>query len=190
MPELSNLLKDRLNKAAKPEVHPDADLLTAYAEKGLSSAENIQVLEHLSWCVPCRDIVFLMTEPAAASSTTVISLVPAKRRKWFLSPAFGMVAAVCAMAAGIGLVVSMQTATTPASQNARLETPKEEPKAVVPSSGSGPAATGQVVNSGGEVQPEKTKDSEASRPTQNSSAPAAKSPVASVNSLAITAAIE
>lgn len=127
MPELSNLLKDRLSRAGKPEVHPDTDLLTAYAEKSLPNAERAQVMDHLSRCGACRDVVFLMTEPAAEEAP-VISLVPAKRRIWFLTPQFGMVAAMCAMALGIGAIVRMQTSPTGVTQNARLEQTKEQPK--------------------------------------------------------------
>lgn len=123
MPELSNLLKDRLSRAGRPEVHPDADLLTAYAEKALPATERTQVMEHLSWCSQCRDVVFLTMEPAAEEAA-VIAVVPARRRRWFLTPQFGMLAAVCAMAVGIGLVVRVQTANQNASEKSRVQEAK------------------------------------------------------------------
>lgn len=39
--------------------HPDENLLAAFAEHALTSREHEKVLEHLSTCARCRDVVFL-----------------------------------------------------------------------------------------------------------------------------------
>jgi hypothetical protein len=39
--------------------HPDADLLTAFAEKALSATERDGVLEHLALCRDCREVIAL-----------------------------------------------------------------------------------------------------------------------------------
>ena len=39
--------------------HPDENLLAAFAEHALTSREHENVLEHLSTCARCRDVVFL-----------------------------------------------------------------------------------------------------------------------------------
>ena len=46
-----------------PESHPDADLLTAFAEHSLTSREQEQVLGHLAVCATCRDLVALAGSP-------------------------------------------------------------------------------------------------------------------------------
>src|SRR5260370_24348116 len=51
------------------EWHPDADLLTAFAEHSLAGRERAHVVEHLARCGECREIVALAlpaTEAAAA----------------------------------------------------------------------------------------------------------------------------
>src|SRR5690242_11170178 len=109
MPEFSSLLRQRLGAASVPPVHPDADTLAAYAEDLLSAPERSQVIQHLSLCSDCRDVVALVlpegvpaqqSQPAVAAAT----LVPAApRRNWFRMPSFGLAAAVAAMVALVAL---------------------------------------------------------------------------------------
>ncbi|HUK88666.1 MAG TPA: zf-HC2 domain-containing protein [Terriglobales bacterium] len=58
MAELPKIVRQRL-RAGGGEVHPDADLLTAFAEKALGERERAQVLEHLAACAACREVVAL-----------------------------------------------------------------------------------------------------------------------------------
>ena len=44
---------------SNPESHPDADLLTAFAEHSLTTREHDQVLAHLAACGSCREVVAL-----------------------------------------------------------------------------------------------------------------------------------
>lgn len=57
---LPKLVVERL-RAAEAGAHPDADLLTAFAEKSLSAGEREKVLQHLAACGDCREIVALAT---------------------------------------------------------------------------------------------------------------------------------
>jgi len=69
MTEVPKIVYDRLRAArlrralpggAAPEpAHPDADLLTAFAEQALSAAERDDVLEHLARCEDCREAITL-----------------------------------------------------------------------------------------------------------------------------------
>ena len=69
MQNVPKIVRERL-KAATPAVdHPDADVLTAFAERSLPKREQGVVLEHLARCGDCRDIVALAlpaTEPVEA----------------------------------------------------------------------------------------------------------------------------
>jgi hypothetical protein len=59
MEALPKIVRQRLQVTAKPGVHPRADLLTAFAEKALTERERSRVIEHLSRCEDCREVVFL-----------------------------------------------------------------------------------------------------------------------------------
>ena len=50
MQSVPKIVRDRL-QATRPAVnHPDADLLTAFAEQSLPAAERATVLDHLARC--------------------------------------------------------------------------------------------------------------------------------------------
>ena len=71
MDPLKKLVADRLKtQVAGP--HPDAEVLSAFAENALLTNERETVLQHLSACSDCRDIVFLAA-PLAAESQQVVS---------------------------------------------------------------------------------------------------------------------
>ncbi len=64
MTEVPKIVYDRLRAALPEQAHPDADLLTAFAEQALSATERDGVLQHLALCGDCRDVVALAL-PAA-----------------------------------------------------------------------------------------------------------------------------
>jgi putative zinc finger protein len=64
--EVPKIVCDRLRTAApEPDsnavarAHPDADLLTAFAEQALSAPEREEVLHHLALCRNCREVLSL-----------------------------------------------------------------------------------------------------------------------------------
>jgi hypothetical protein len=59
MEQLPKIVQRHLQGTAKPGVHPDPDLLAAFAEKSLNDRERSQVLQHLADCADCRDVVSL-----------------------------------------------------------------------------------------------------------------------------------
>jgi len=69
MQNLPKIVRERLRAATPAVDHPDADVLTAFAERSLPKHEQGVVLEHLARCGDCRDIVALAlpaTEPGEA----------------------------------------------------------------------------------------------------------------------------
>ncbi|GAC1429791.1 MAG: hypothetical protein NVS1B11_09850 [Terriglobales bacterium] len=58
MNELPKIVHQRL-QAEKPAAHPEPGLLNAFAEKALAERERLQVIEHLSRCDDCREVIFL-----------------------------------------------------------------------------------------------------------------------------------
>ena len=79
--------------SAKPGAHPDADLLTAFAEQALSARERDSILQHLSQCSGCREVLFLAA-PQVQLETDVVRV----RSRWLGSPVlrWGAIAA-CAV---------------------------------------------------------------------------------------------
>jgi Photosynthesis system II assembly factor YCF48 len=59
MEQLPKIAQQRLQATAKAGVHPDPDLLTAFAEKSLNECERNQVLQHLGECTDCRSVLAL-----------------------------------------------------------------------------------------------------------------------------------
>jgi Photosynthesis system II assembly factor YCF48 len=65
----------RLQETPDKEPHPDADLLTAFAEQSLVESERARVIEHLSLCSECREVVAL-TLPASDDAMVSTSTRP------------------------------------------------------------------------------------------------------------------
>jgi Photosynthesis system II assembly factor YCF48 len=71
--DVPKIVLRRLQKTADKGSHPDADLLTAFAEQSLLESERARVAEHLARCGECREVVALAlpaTEDAAVASST------------------------------------------------------------------------------------------------------------------------
>src|SRR5271166_1212510 len=112
MTQVPKIVHDRL-RAALPSrtgtelAHPDADLLTAFAEQALSAVERDGVLEHLARCRDCRETVALalpavdsvaapIADDAGAVGATV-SRPPASPKRIFAWPTLRW----AALAAGV-----------------------------------------------------------------------------------------
>jgi hypothetical protein len=80
------IVQERLRAAAPekawsegvPRAHPDADLLTAFAEQALSSDERQCVLDHLALCSDCREVVALALPAPASVPTSATSEIAAQ----------------------------------------------------------------------------------------------------------------
>src|SRR5882757_1717538 len=87
MEQLPKIVQQRLSAADKAGVHPDPDLLTAFAERSLNERERVQVLQHLGGCADCRNIVSLaMPEDVAPSIAGVAGAASSARSRWLSWP--------------------------------------------------------------------------------------------------------
>ena len=102
MDNIPKIVRQRLKAPLAEANHPQADELTAFAERSLPESERIVVLEHLARCCDCRDILALAL-PATESTETAFRAPARERATW---PAFrwGLVAAGVAMIAVLGIV--------------------------------------------------------------------------------------
>ena len=83
--------------------HPDPNLLGAFVERALGKRERIQVLEHLSSCASCREVVSLSaTQPEIS---VVVAGAPA-RSGWLSWPALRWGTAVACVVV-VGAVVTL-----------------------------------------------------------------------------------
>jgi hypothetical protein len=103
MSSIPKIVRDRL-KAAPPAVnHPDADVLTAFAEQSLPDRDRATVIEHLARCGDCRDVVALALPATELTSTTATQV---RESRWLTWPAlrWAFVAAGVVAIASIGVM--------------------------------------------------------------------------------------
>jgi hypothetical protein len=86
-------------------MHPDENLLAAFAERTLVPAERGRVLEHLSDCADCREAVFLAQQAAGAADLQTALPFPEERKtsgavrwRWRIASAAGLLSAVLIVA--------------------------------------------------------------------------------------------
>jgi hypothetical protein len=90
MPNLPKIAQARLQRATPvaAESHPDADLLTAFAEQSLAGSERDLIVEHLAHCGDCRDVVSLALppqvelQPLAHSRVNWFGWTPSRTSAW------------------------------------------------------------------------------------------------------------
>jgi len=85
------------------ESHPDADLLTAFAEHALVGRERDRIVEHLAHCGDCRDVVMLALP---ATETLALPAPSGAQIAWFSWPVlrWGVVAAGIVAVTSIGVL--------------------------------------------------------------------------------------
>jgi len=91
MAEAPKIVRDRLRQQAAgwqaADEHPDANLLSAFAEHALAEQERVSVLDHLSRCAACRQIVALSLPEFEQDARAAAGPAPATaERSWWRSP--------------------------------------------------------------------------------------------------------
>src|SRR3954464_3001378 len=101
MDQLPKIVQQILRRTAKPAVHPDPDLLTAFAEKSLNDRERSHVLQHLATCADCRDVVsFALPETSATP-------LPSRERSSWLTWSMLRWGALAACVVVVGAAVTL-----------------------------------------------------------------------------------
>ena len=146
MTEVPKIVYDRL-RAARPQgglkAHPDANLLTAFAEQALSAQERGGVLEHLALCEDCREVVActlddagmeaVLIAPGTESFQQELPLPKKSQRSWLHSPKLAWpTLSWAALTAGVALAAAVlllhpgkpnPASPTSATQQASTATP-------------------------------------------------------------------
>ena len=134
MGEAPKIVRERLSSQAVGG-HPDANLLSAFAEHALTEEERRSVLDHLSRCGDCRRIVVL-TAPELTEEQPAAVSTPAASRSWWRSPLLhwaGFTAAALVVLIAVGARMRLRegrSATAPAI--ATLSANEAEKKSTAP----------------------------------------------------------
>lgn len=148
MDNVPKIVRERLKGAVVETNHPEADELTAFAERSLPESERIVALEHLARCGDCRDILALAL-PATESTETAFRAPARERATW---PAFrwGLVAAGVAIIASLGIVQhsrrSENAATSADSHQAVFGEARNQPLASPASTDAANKTQSQIVS--------------------------------------------
>ena len=102
MPDLPKITTQRLGARAHGSSHPEANLLTAFVENALSTRERTAILQHLSACVDCRDIVALSL-PEQTLPAVVAAMPATPRFTWPLLRWAALAACVVVVGAAVML---------------------------------------------------------------------------------------
>jgi Putative zinc-finger len=118
MEAVPRIVRQRLAHAVpRPEVypggHPDADVLSAFAEQALAAGEREQMLAHLAACRDCRDVLALAAPefPAETAAAAALPAAAAVRPRWGWLPR--LVTAGATLAVAVGAVVLYQQQNGP-----------------------------------------------------------------------------
>ena len=102
MAEIPKIVSQRLQAIATMGDHPDPNLLGAFVERSLGKRERVQVLEHLSRCTTCREIVSLSAAPPEMTHAVSGPV----SRAWFSWPVLrGAALVACVMVVGAVLTL-------------------------------------------------------------------------------------
>ena len=72
MTTIPKIVLARLKADANVATHPDADVLTAFAEQGLTARERAGVFEHLARCADCREVVAMALPPVEETAAVLV----------------------------------------------------------------------------------------------------------------------
>jgi hypothetical protein len=102
MENVPKFVRQRL-QAPAAEPHPDANLLTAFAEQALPESERAAVIGHLADCGDCREVIALTLPVSEVASVTAVKGIG---RGWLSLPIlrWGVVAAGLVVLTSIGIL--------------------------------------------------------------------------------------
>ena len=81
MSEIPKIVRQRLQAGSASPSHPDANLLTAFSERSLTGPERTAVVDHLSHCAECREVVALAL-PATESLQPALQFSARRNLTW------------------------------------------------------------------------------------------------------------
>ena len=96
-------VKARLAAEAMAGPHPEANILTAFAEQALSKRERREVLGHLGECGECREVLTLAGVGDAFGAVVAEEVVQSGNRPWFGWPTLRWAGLAATIVIAVGL---------------------------------------------------------------------------------------
>ena len=133
MTDLPKIVRERMRTAVAGD-HPDPDLLTAFAEQSLPERERTPLLQHLSRCADCRDVLALAASAGGAVATQTKDTAVARKASWLTFPMlrWGALAA-CLVIVSTAVFLRRDLKTTYVTKDERQEAPMPAAAATVES---------------------------------------------------------
>lgn len=194
MKDVPKFVRQRLAEPVGGD-HPEANLLAAFAEGGLTRREREQVLSHLGRCTTCRETL-AVAMPGIPAEHAHAAAAPSGTRwlRWPMLRWAGVGAAVVVVAAAVVIQSSRRSAemrnisvAVPAGKSEQAKEPAK-PAAVNEAApvladrvSKKEAATGRDVRAKAEIRTDKKKDAVAGRSVNAAPAPAPANKVAESN---------
>lgn len=125
------------------EDHPDAEMLSAFAELALNSRERGDVLRHLAVCGRCREIVALAREAATTEASAARHGV-VRTRVWWRGWGFVLAPAAAVAATAVIAFYVHERSLEKSAEFARLERQQAVAKAPMPSQAPPPKPQARV----------------------------------------------
>ena len=85
MSEVPRIVRDRLRVQEPEGAHPDANLLSAFAEQALTEHERERVLNHVALCAECREVLAL-SAPQPDEKPALAAPAALAGSRWWRSP--------------------------------------------------------------------------------------------------------
>jgi Photosynthesis system II assembly factor YCF48/Putative zinc-finger len=133
MEQLPKIVRERLQATGTAGVHPDPDLLAAFAEKSATSREQAEVLGHLATCADCRDAVSLALPESRMDRVAAVAAAGPVPVRWYSRRVLRWgAAAACVAVVGAavllnrkenGEVASVSTYASPAAKDETAVSP-------------------------------------------------------------------
>src|SRR6202166_5102089 len=120
MQDVPKIVLRRLPELAAGELHPNADVLTAFAEQSLGETERARVMEHLARCGACREVVEIALPPDEA--VAVSPSTSPTGRSWVSWPVlrWGVVVAGVMLVTSAGVLQYRHSRQQPATLVSKL----------------------------------------------------------------------
>ena len=127
MEPLPKIARERL-QAGKVPAHPDADLLTAFAENTITQRERSQVAEHLSRCVECRQVLAVTVDLSRAAGVSMPASSSVHDRRLLSWPVlrWGALSACVVIVSAAGLLLNRRSLEGPKEVAGTRATEKQE----------------------------------------------------------------
>lgn len=110
------------------EIHPGAEVLSAFGEQALGERERGEVLEHLAACGRCREVVALARE-AAGAEVAAPRHAPLRPRVWFRSWGLALAPLAAVAAAAVFAIYVHERDVERSVEMARVEQQRSTEKA-------------------------------------------------------------